>query len=459
MGGKKVHHYDRLVGDTIAEAVSRNLSRTNVFTQDDCNCNACLALRIRHKLEIMSVSRTEKDEQFRIAYTDSKGHRYKTLIGRFIARHLKGEGDTDKQVQEAAAQICALLWVNLAEVRELVGEDIRDFYLNGGVHSCMCYEATQNYLDLYVDNPKVVSLATIDVAGNAGRALVWNINGLKYMDHFYATSDICYQVLKEYRDRKGYFTQVELCASEVQVKMKIRNGYDSYWPFLDTMNFVTIVDQKTAMLSPCVGDERAKNEHGTLNKSKTGIFCSGCEDTVSEEHVHEGPDGYLYCASCFNESFCCCESCGEWCFIDTIKEVTVKRGITTTVGKWCPDCCHEDAFRCPECEELYEHSFGTERADGKYICLDCLEDTDSTCETEVPCSKIDSRGECSYEMGNGPSPIRSSTSLGQCQTPVPDSTIPTGCTALWRGGRMSHFSGNIQILGQIRVNTPRCKGV
>jgi len=83
------------------------------------------------------------------------------------------------------------------------GEAIRDWYLEsnyvsgGGVlnNSCMRYESTQSFLDIYVDNPEVCQLLILidDSKKLLGRAILWKIDSPKsvryYLDRVYTRHD------------------------------------------------------------------------------------------------------------------------------------------------------------------------------------------------------------------------------------------------------------------------------
>jgi hypothetical protein len=146
---------------------------------------------------------------------------------------------------------------------ELVsGEDIRDAY-NGNNYnfdeslgslgeSCMRHDRCQDYFDIYVNNPDVVSMLVLRSGmGILGRALVWKTDsGITFMDRIYG-SDSTMEKFKGYAKEKGWYYKKEQSyhspqrfgnpdgdyeSLDLQVQLSDSSG-SGYYPYLDTMCF------------------------------------------------------------------------------------------------------------------------------------------------------------------------------------------------------------------------------
>lgn len=141
------------------------------------------------------------------------------------------------------------------------GEEIRKFYHyeyyasdNGSLGaSCMRYDGCQKYMDLYVDNPEVVSMLAMlnDDDELIGRALLWNYNGYKIMDRIYTVNDEKYSFyFKEWGTKNNYlfksgqnwfdtlnFEKIGDKKQELKIDIKLNNFEYRYYPYMDTFKF------------------------------------------------------------------------------------------------------------------------------------------------------------------------------------------------------------------------------
>lgn len=311
------------------------------------------------------VNFTSENEPFKISYFNRKQNkRQKTRVGRFIGKLIKLYSPykiKEKEIQQISSEICAEFWCQ-ADVKLLKGEDIREFYLTSGISSCMAYEDTQSFLDIYVDNPDVCELASVkDPNNNAARALVWNItNGKsskKYMDRIYYTSSACEAALLDFRDKCEMGTRRDLNHIRAKVKIKIRPEKNRKWPYIDTLMYVDILDSKTATLSPRSGDFIADSTEGYLPGNEPE--CINCGQP-SESYVN---DEY-YCEICTNELFTWCEYCEN--LIDN-DNVTHER-----VGTICNSCRDDMCFECVDCGDYFYNEDGHNSPNGT-VCRCCLD--------------------------------------------------------------------------------------
>jgi hypothetical protein len=142
------------------------------------------------------------------------------------------------------------------------GEDIRYYYnadsylKNSGSlgSSCMKYEESGRYLDIYVENPDIVSmLVMLDEYENLmGRALLWNLPNHKIMDRIYTINDdLLRNFFKKWANEFDYFSKkeqnwgntlfFEKSGKKEQLKLEIKIPYSyNYYPYLDTFKFIDI---------------------------------------------------------------------------------------------------------------------------------------------------------------------------------------------------------------------------
>lgn len=135
----------------------------------------------------------------------------------------------------------------------LSGEDIRHWYLEDNYEnrkgqlgaSCMRYKSCQNYLDIYVKNPKVCQLLILkgDDDKITGRALIWKLYHHKegrqfckedyYMDRIYTNNDSDKILFQEWADKKGmrYYGQSK---TDWVMYVKLDSNDFEYYPYMDT---------------------------------------------------------------------------------------------------------------------------------------------------------------------------------------------------------------------------------
>lgn len=132
------------------------------------------------------------------------------------------------------------------------GEEIKKWYLYENYESqrgqlgasCMRHKGCQDYFNIYIQNPEVVSLVILksqkDDTKITGRALLWTAtNGDKILDRIYFINDSDENLFKKFANENGWKTKSnltwqELDKYEIQLKKWI---FDKY-PYLDTFAFL-----------------------------------------------------------------------------------------------------------------------------------------------------------------------------------------------------------------------------
>jgi hypothetical protein len=322
---------------------------------------------------------------YRVIKNDGTECRMSCRVGKFLVKYLGITGD--KLIQDIGAAIGAALWVadDAAECGGIVllsGEDLREFYSSrvSGIRSCMSTDEAQDYLDIYVDNPNVVKLATVRIDGHAGRALVWTLpDGRLYLDRIYTDgSDVCRAALKAFGEAQAQVTydgaqaQV-LCDSSlggVPLGMKIRNGEDSRWPYMDTFQGMCITDSRHCLLSEDSGDYSLTTTDGYLEGRN--LVCTWCGDTVGEDENCQTPSGEDCCESCYDEHYFSCEACGE-------VHVAAERCDANGSG-YCESCFDDRFTVCDDCENTVEQDAVTTVYGGNQVCPRCLSRNYTKCD-------------------------------------------------------------------------------
>ncbi len=320
-------------------------------------------------VEVWDVGMTEKNEVGLLAYNRAKDDgtttRYKARVGKLLRKIVDG-AMSDMELQEAGARVTARLWGggdgdDGNGVRELEGEALRRFYLEcvSGIHSCMAYESTQEYLDIYVDNPDRVKLATVIIGDHAARALVWTWpDGTRYMDRVYHTSQACREAIERYAKTQGISRDIYSLRRD-ELKMRIRDGYGSWWPYMDTMKHVTINSKRECSLSPYCGDYVLEDTNGGLGDPL--VTCNHCDDAVGEDEAHYSENGDIYCESCYNELYTICRHCSTEIRNEDVEN---DEGL-------CPKCFDLLFTTCDDCGESIARSDAYEGPDGQLVCEDC----------------------------------------------------------------------------------------
>jgi hypothetical protein len=322
-------------------------------------------------------------EPGRLSYQKSDGKRVATRVGRFIKKFIDTNywhfRLTEHQIQRISDNIIAHFWCS-SDVEILEGEDIRDFYLIGP-SSCMAHEDTQHFLDLYCDNPESIKLLTVNhrnttkSTNHSARGLLWKYNGETYLDRIYYTSSACERALLNYAKDKGFKSRNDIYHDSVKIKVKIRNGKKSYWPYMDTLYKVDDITENQCTIGVDLRSiYDAQSTEGLLIGAS--LPCENCRYDMDENedmvYIH---DGYFYCETCYNETFTFCARCEGHFYNDDVCQVEE--------DYLCYDCRNDSCKECSECGETFYVDSLEEMTDGTLWCPDCAVDYEEVEEEEV----------------------------------------------------------------------------
>jgi hypothetical protein len=328
---------------------------------------------------------TDGDTQ-KIAYDKDGRNRQKQRTGRFVRQYLWPEV-SDIALQAIAAEINVALWAPTSAdgldtygVQVLTGEAIRECYRTCKATSCMTGHASE-YLDLYVDNPDVVALLYVRLPDGDARALLWS--GV-YVDRVYWSSASAQVAMDQYICAR----KLDTSRNPGPLKVRIRRGVDSDWPYMDTYTTCDISGNATCTLyADGSGDTSLQETDGACGNSDT-LRCEGCNSRLrgDDAYVHED---YAYCEACYDERFSECDKCGDTHAND---DLSYYDGVGQTLCEYCADNYYT---QCADCNNLCRNDDLTE-IDGESYCDDCITTCDECGEAVATCSttEIDEQRLC-----------------------------------------------------------------
>ena len=170
-------------------------------------------------------------------------------------------------------------------------------------NSCMRYDRTNAYLDIYVKNPSICSLAVLlNQEGKVqARALVWEKDEKKYHDRIYYTSDLIHDRMKAffltkeiqpiYSSYPGYVhLTFEEDTTNVDFSKRIIFSHSSY-PYMDSLKYMS-TDKR--VLSTDYTSMEKDGEYlifnctggGYEHNSPSTCECASCGREVDEDNTY-----------------------------------------------------------------------------------------------------------------------------------------------------------------------------
>jgi len=208
-------------------------------------------------------------------------------IGRTVRQILTSNGIsvTDQQIEKFVNSYKNAWDKSLKKTQEGIslvsGEEIRNWYLEsnyvpgGGQlnNSCMRYESTQGFLNIYTENPEVCQLVILVDDRNRllGRALLWKlIDGVNkygyYLDRVYTRFDNDVEKFADWykdfikatdNDFKAHFI-----GKTSGCKVQLKNWKFKEYPYMDTLS---ILDYETGLLGTYEIENRSKLQYHIQN--------------------------------------------------------------------------------------------------------------------------------------------------------------------------------------------------
>jgi hypothetical protein len=190
-------------------------------------------------------------------------------------------------------------------------------------NSCMRYERTNKYLDIYVKNPSICKLAVLlNKEGRVqGRALVWTKDGVDYYDRIYYTSDLIQDRMKAFFLTQG----IETCYPGYSNYKKIRFDEDTTntdfdkrvilrhdnYPYMDSLKFL---EENQSFISNC--DIQLKGSGYYILNDTSGQYEDVSSNTIECNHcgreVQEDDSVYVDNSNDENHNCSLCTDCGVY---------------------------------------------------------------------------------------------------------------------------------------------------
>jgi hypothetical protein len=218
-----------------------------------------------------------------------------------------------------------------SEVIFVKGHWIKQLYLDKNYastsgslgNSCMRYDRTNKYLDIYAHNPNLCRMAVIlNTAGYVqARALVWTVDGKDYYDRIYATSDLIQDRMKAFflvnkinSCFPGYSGYERIVINgditNLDFEKRILLNFE-YYPYMDSLKYLTvdrtILSNSEGAVDHTEYDILNQTDGGVENAHSNTVQCDCCgQDTDSDDTI------YIDYRRDENYNQTVCSDCGIW---------------------------------------------------------------------------------------------------------------------------------------------------
>jgi len=255
--------------------------------------------------------------------------------------------------------------------------------------SCMRYDRTNGYLDIYTKNLNICKMAVLlNQEGKVqGRALVWTVGNTEYYDRIYATSDLIQDRMKAFFLVKGINTcypgypnflevVIEQDTTNLDINKRVLLNHRQY-PYMDSLKFLSLGGN---ILSNEVSNMDSSCEYLLLNDTAGGyeeigsdssIECHACGREMDEDdscYVDvRGDDNYnqTLCSRCSvysdhhstnitRDNATYIESINDWVLTSEVirdwdnNYILAENAVELVDGSYA---CHDD-------EDLFEYASG-----------------------------------------------------------------------------------------------------
>ena len=232
-------------------------------------------------------------------------------------------------------------WIKNKSVAELAAAVLKAEKAKSSRQQIKAVQSTGAQLVNETPHWKIYRIESFDAAKHYGRDTKWCITGINdwgdqyWNDYTNKGVKFYFLITKDNYDPRGLHSKIAL-AIFPDDKCEIYNQRDGLM-LLDSIPFIAEVN--------IPGLDLYSLEH-------TKHICSDCNNGIKELDVFIGVDNKEYCEECFQELFCVCERC-------------------------------EDTFKIDDCDIT---------AGGKWMCYDCIEETDEEILEDFRSNWIDASG-------------------------------------------------------------------
>ena len=273
-----------------------------------------------------------------------------------------------------------------AKVEVIKGSAIGDHYFSHSLNSCMAGKHNSRELvSLYCENPDKVSLVVYQRGDKIGRALLWSVDGEKFLDRIYPSGSEAIEYLRKWALDRGYYVREHNRLPDESVSFY--NSDDEFlspsvnldapdcevYPYVDSFHWGKVNGSRVYLT--CTG--RCPRSECYAFESTDGYAPGDDENYTRCDHcncrVHI--DDYYYvdsteervCQTCFEDNFESCYQCNYSYSTDDMESVA------DTCDRVCPNCACDHYDRCEFDVRLHLPDEMTETEDGQWYANDNIE--------------------------------------------------------------------------------------
>lgn len=333
----------------MSNEVDRELLKSSLLKRvDELITDEVRALSIRKDVFEISFTPKGKELCYSSFGTWSRENRQTGKPGRVIKKLMKF--DYKERDIEIFNNLLKAHMISTGNFKIVEGSDITKYYhedtyykISGTLgNSCMRYDECSNYFGIYEDHAKMLVCFKNGLV--MGRALVWEVNGITYMDRVYTCEDYIEEQFFTYAKENGWYVrdcngllhsgdnQVWISPNGENIyrnlKIVLKQHYD-YMPYVDSFRYY---DPNDNSINTC-------STNGCINLDSTDgnyegypYACDCCGDIYMSDDEEETPDELRW--SEYEEMYLC-GNCRTWCegLSDYIKDTTVTVDVITSCGE------------------------------------------------------------------------------------------------------------------------------
>ncbi len=376
-----------------------------------------------------------KDHTSYIQYLNKEGNPVEIGLGRYMRTILKiGDPVARERIIEAFKLATWTFKVNI-----LTGGDIETAYLtsNGKFDSCMTHPENSSLLQMYVDNPQVVSLAVLTLDKDpslAARCLLWRCKDadggdVLFGDRVYGNHEPRKQLERWCKDKCDDWRN---CTGHPDIPCRIKTHKEqtlyvtiprpNKHPFADSFCYVVCDEETTTlsneltvnttgMLTSTYGDINGVSDFVKICKCCNSRFvrydshggvcrdcaanhgrCIHCSNLTLLDKLKSVAEG-LVCEGCYKYLYGKCGYCGD-----------IRPGGTCKLGKlgeetFLCNTCRSVKYAWCSCDNHFLFEETTPSPAGPRLCSGCV-DKKKAIACECGKSKWENSGTAFYELGN-----------------------------------------------------------
>lgn len=322
----------------------------------------------------------------------SSKRRVKTTWQKYILKHFPDREFHAKALDLFVSKFQSEVSTDVSCFKEVTGDELLYYFeQNWGGSSCMTGEEHQDYIQIYAKNPNIVSLIVYhdpDSSPCKGRALLWHLENLQFMDRIYPNEGPHIEKFYAYAKKKGMeirgwngypddcpgadgdYPRVPVGEDgNLSFSVKLKAARNGYMPYMDSFHYgySTSYGWVAKTDSNCGSCDRVFNSTSGDANDFPRWACDCCGTPITESSA----DGSGYCDSCYEEhtEFNCC-SCESAYYVSEQRHLPVYR------IRWRHHN-GEDSPRVPTTVARREHM-------GSEVCSSCYEEI-SALETTCDC--------------------------------------------------------------------------